>query len=53
MELQIYLSLFLVIIAYVCITDPNVLDWITIKINHLFVIMQLKYIKFKWMFKKF
>lgn len=53
MQFEIYLSLFLVIFAYVCITDPNVLDWITIKINHLLVVIQLKYIKLKWMFKKF
>jgi hypothetical protein len=53
MEYSIYLTLFLAVFAYVCITDPNVFDWINIKINHFIVDMQLKYIKLKWMFKKF
>lgn len=51
--MQIYLSLFCAVFAYVCITDPNVLDWIGIKINHALVELQLRYIKLKWAFKKF
>jgi len=53
MELQIYLSLFSIIVVYVCIADPNVLDWITIKISYFLIVLQLNYIKLKWMFKKF
>jgi hypothetical protein len=53
MELHLYLTLFCIVFAYICISDPNVLDWITIKINHFLVEVQLRYIKFKWMFKKF
>lgn len=51
--MEIYFLLFAIVFTYVCISDPNVLDWITIKINHFLVYLQLRYIKFKWMFKKF
>lgn len=51
--MQLYLILFLMVFTYVCVSDPNVLDWIIIKVNHFLVDLQLRYIKFKWMFKKF
>lgn len=51
--MQLYFLLFVMVVTYVCISDPNVLDWIGIKVNHFLVEMQLRYIKIKWMFKKF
>lgn len=51
--MQLYFLLFATVFTYVCVSDPNVLDWITIKVNHAWVDLQLRYIKFKWMFKKF
>ena len=51
--MQLYFILFAMIFTYVCVSDPNVLDWINIKVNHLLVDLQLRYIKLKWMFKKF
>lgn len=51
--MQLYFILFAMVFTYVCVSDPNVLDWISIKTNHFLVDLQLKYIKLKWMFKKF
>ena len=51
--MQLYFILFAMVFTYVCVSDPNVLDWINIKVNHLLVDLQLRYIKLKWMFKKF
>jgi len=51
--MHLYFILFAMVFTYVCVSDPNVLDWINIKINHALVDLQLKYIKLKWMFKKF
>jgi hypothetical protein len=51
--MQLYFILFAMVFTYVCVSDPNVLDWINIKVNHMLVDLQLRYIKFKWMFKKF
>jgi hypothetical protein len=51
--MQLYFLLFVTAFTYVCVSDPNVLDWINIKLNHFLVYLQLRYIKFKWMIKKF
>jgi hypothetical protein len=51
--MQLYLTLLFAVFAYVCITDPNVIDWINIKLHHFWVVVQLRYIKLKWKFKKF
>lgn len=51
--MQLYFLLFVMVVTYICVSDPNVLDWINIKVNHFLVDLQLRYIKFKWMFKKF
>ena len=53
MDTQIYFIIFAIIFTYVCVTDPNVLDWINIKVQHFCVELQLRYIRFKWKFKKF
>lgn len=53
MEYTVYLTLFCAIFAYVCVSDSNVIEWINIKLQHLLVVLQLRYIKLKWMFKKF
>lgn len=53
MQYTFYTTLLGVVFAYVCMTDPNVLDWIAVKINHFLVGVQLQYIKLKWRFKKF
>jgi len=50
---QIFITLLMCMIFYVCIADQNVLDWITIKIQHFIVYLNLQYIKLKWKFKKF
>ena len=51
--MHLYFLLFAMVFTYVCVSDPNVLDWINIKVNHFWVDLQLRYIKLKWMFKKF
>jgi hypothetical protein len=51
--MQLYFILFAMVFTYVCVIDPNVLDWISIKVKHLWTDLQLRYIKLKWMFKKF
>ncbi len=51
--MQLYFILFAMVFTYVCVIDPNVLDWISIKVKHLLTELQLRYIKLKWMFKKF
>jgi hypothetical protein len=53
MQIQLYLTLLAIIFAYVCLTDPNVLSWIEIQVKHLWVKVELQYIKLKWKFKKF
>jgi hypothetical protein len=50
---QVFFTLLICILWYVCFTDPNILDWVTIKIQHFFVYLHLQYIKLKWKFKKF
>ena len=53
MDYYFYFILISTVLLYMCITDTNVLDWITIKVNHFFVYLQLQYIKLKWKFKRF
>lgn len=53
MIFQFYFAIFAFCLAYICITDSNVLDWISVKLNHFIVYIQLQYIKLKWKFKKF
>ncbi len=47
MESQVFWTLVALVFAYICITDTNVLDFITIKIKTFFVESQLQIIKFK------
>ena len=53
MLFKFYITIFLICISYICVTDSNVLDWISIKLNHFIVYLQMQYIKLKWKFKKF
>ena len=42
--MQLYFILFAMVFTYVCVSDPNVLDWINIKVNHFFlhIFMRMK-----------
>lgn len=47
MESQVFWTLMILIFAYICLIDSNVLDFIIIKIKTFFIETQLKYYKFK------
>ena len=47
------IMLALMVLVYVCVVDSNVWSWITIKVEHALIYIQLQYIRFVWMFKKF
>jgi hypothetical protein len=53
MDSQIFFTLLVLVFAYICIMDQNVLSWISIKIEHCLVYLQLRWIKLLWRFKKF
>jgi hypothetical protein len=47
MDTQVFLTLTLLVVAYICITDSNVLDFIVIKFKTFYVETQLQLMKFK------
>jgi len=47
METQVFWTMIVLVFAYVCITDTNVLDYITLKIKLFFIESQLNLMKYK------
>lgn len=47
MESQVFWTLVVIVFAYICIMDSNVLDFIVIKTKTFFIETQLKLMKFK------